>query len=147
MLTPWGARSPGCNLPTPRTRPLCIHAQLPAHRRRRPCQVEFHTSTLRGAGTDATVFFDLFGERSSSGVVRVSAPVEAFERGTVDAFTFKLRHLGRLAKMVVGHDNAGRNAAWHLLKVVVTSTHPEEPYVSGARAAPWRVNRPMPLGG
>lgn len=92
-------------------------------------QLEFHTGSLRGAGTDATVTVVLAGERGESGPVRVDAPLEAFERGGIDAFTFRLRRLGRLRHLVVSHDNTGRNPAWYLLKVVVTSTHPEEPEV------------------
>lgn len=46
---------------------------------------------------------------------------EAFERGQVDTFQFKLRQLGRLTKLIVMHDNAGTNPGWQLLKVVVTS--------------------------
>ncbi|KAG2432966.1 hypothetical protein HXX76_008694 [Chlamydomonas incerta] len=93
-------------------------------------RLEFHTSSLRGAGTDATVSFNLTGERGESGPVRVDAPLEAFERGCIDAFTFRLRRLGKLRRMLLSHDNTGKNPAWHLLKVVVTSTHPEEPEVT-----------------
>ena len=32
----------------------------------------------------------------------------------------RLRHLGKLRRMLVQHDNSGANPAWHLFKVVVT---------------------------
>ncbi|KAG2501257.1 hypothetical protein HYH03_001064 [Edaphochlamys debaryana] len=92
-------------------------------------RVEFHTSTLRGAGTDATVSFQIFGERGDSGACRVDAPQEAFERGSIDAFKYRLKRLGKLKRLLVWHDNTGRNPAWHLQKVVITSEHPEEPEV------------------
>lgn len=52
-------------------------------------QVDFFTSTLRGAGTDATVYFQLTGEKGDGEVTRIVAPKEAFERGTMDTFTYK----------------------------------------------------------
>ncbi len=87
----------------------------------------------------------LAGERGESGPVRVDAPLEAFERGGIDAFTFRLRRLGRLRHLVVSHDNSGRNPAWYLLKVVVNSTHPEEPEVGvgvrvGRGAKEWEAS-------
>ncbi|GIL93966.1 hypothetical protein Vretimale_245 [Volvox reticuliferus] len=90
-------------------------------------RMEFHTGDVRGAGTDATVSFVLTGERGDSGPVKIDAPLEAFERGCIDAFTFRMRRLGRLRRLVLSHDNTGKNPAWFLLKVVVTSSHPEEP--------------------
>jgi hypothetical protein len=57
---------------------VCLHAQ-----------VDFYTSNLRGAGTDATVFFQLVGDGGESEVQRVVAPKEAFERGGVDSFMYR----------------------------------------------------------
>eukprot|EP00798_Chlamydomonas_sp_ICE-L_P013676 gene13676-19564_t len=91
--------------------------------------LEFHTSTTRGAGTDATVFFQLLGEKGDSPVQRLVAPKEAFERGTCDTFTYRFRHMGKLKKLLVQHDNSGANPAWHLLKVVVNSTLDRGPTV------------------
>ena len=51
--------------------------------------MDFHTSALRGAGTDATVYFQLVGDKGDGEVTRIVAPKEAFERGTMDTFTFK----------------------------------------------------------
>jgi len=52
-------------------------------------QVEFHTSFERGAGTDANISFQLFGEKGEGEMQRVVASKEAFERGKVDTFVFK----------------------------------------------------------
>ncbi|GLC54185.1 hypothetical protein PLESTB_000832700 [Pleodorina starrii] len=100
-------------------------------------RLEFHTGDVRGAGTDATVGFTLTGERGESGPTRVDAPLEAFERGGIDAFSFRMRRLGRLRRMVVWHDNTGKNPAWFLLKVVVSSSHPEEPELTVFVANRW----------
>ncbi len=39
----------------------------------------------------------------------------------------RLRHMGRLRRMIVQHDNSGANPAWHLFKVVVTSDRDKAP--------------------
>ncbi|KAF5839075.1 Lipase/lipooxygenase [Dunaliella salina] len=83
--------------------------------------VAFHTSTERGAGTDANVSFQLFGDKGQSDWQRVVASKEAFERGTIDKFAFKgIKYLGRLNKMVIRHDNTGAQPGWHLFKAVVS---------------------------
>ncbi len=52
-------------------------------------QVEFHTSNLRGAGTDAVVYFQLFGDGGESETQRIVSAQEAFERGGVDGYSFR----------------------------------------------------------
>lgn len=54
-----------------------------------PVQVEFFTSTERGAGTDANVSFKLIGAKGESTFQRVVASKEAFERGSSDKFVFR----------------------------------------------------------
>lgn len=44
---------------------------------------------MRGAGTDAVVYFQLYGDGGEGEVQRVVAPKEAFERGCVDSFTYR----------------------------------------------------------
>ncbi|KAG1662011.1 hypothetical protein FOA52_009500 [Chlamydomonas sp. UWO 241] len=83
-------------------------------------RLDFYTSTLRGAGTDANVYFQLIGEKGDSEVTKVAAPREAFERGSKDTFTYKMPFLGKLTKLLIQTDNSGDNAAWHLFKVDVT---------------------------
>ncbi|MEW5311146.1 MAG: hypothetical protein WDW38_002885 [Sanguina aurantia] len=92
-------------------------------------KVEFHTSSRRGSGTDANVYFKLVGAGGESAIVRVVAPKEAFERGQVDTFSYPMPFLGQLQTMLLQHDNSGSNPAWHLLKVVVTCSREPEPYV------------------
>lgn len=60
---------------------------------------------------------------------------EAFERGSVDVFQYKLRQLGRLTQLNVMHDNSDSNPGWLLLKVVVTSNMPGEKVQN--RMLPW----------
>lgn len=79
-----------------------------------------HTSDVRGAGTDAAVFVNLYGASGgSSGPQELLAGPEAFERARLDSFRLQLRHVGELRKLAVGHDSSGSSSAWHLAKVVV----------------------------
>ncbi len=83
-------------------------------------KIDFHTSTLRGAGTDANVWFELVGDKGSSKAQQCRAPTDAFERGCMDSFEHRWPWLGGLRRLVVWHDNSSANPAWHLSKVVVT---------------------------
>ena len=48
-------------------------------------QMEFHTSNIRGAGTDATVFVQLCGEEGETPVQRIVAAKEVRRGGGEDA--------------------------------------------------------------
>ncbi len=41
------------------------------------------------------------------------------ERNNTDEFSIQHRSLGRLVEMVVGHDNSGMFASWHLEQIEV----------------------------
>lgn len=45
---------------------------------------------------------------------------DPFERATADEFSITCRSLGRLKELVIGHDNVGLAAAWHLERVDIT---------------------------
>jgi hypothetical protein len=77
---------------------------------------------MRGAGTDAAVFVQLFGAGgASSGQHELLAGPEYFTRARVDRFSLVLRDVGPLQKLAIGHDGTGSSSAWHLDKVVVTA--------------------------
>ncbi len=67
-------------------------------------QVVVHTSDIKAAGTDASVFLTLRGDRRSSAPISLSTGDAVFERGQADTFTLQLPRLGRLSEAVVGHD-------------------------------------------
>ena len=73
-----------------------------------------------GAGTDANVFIQIFGEDGDTGRVMLDNPGRNdFETNQMDVFEFENRNVGRMAKIRIGHDNSGLGAAWHLDKVIV----------------------------
>jgi hypothetical protein len=89
-----------------------------------PLQVTFHTGTLRGAGTDAAVWFELLDDAgATTGPVRTPAGAGAFQRGAADSFPLELPRLGRLARLAVWHDGCSEGSAWYLHHVGVQRGH------------------------
>ena len=80
------------------------------------------TSDVRGAGTDARVYIQLFGDRSDSGKVPLETSKtnrNKFERGQTDLFEIKESDVGDIRKIRIGHDGSGPGAGWHLKEVVI----------------------------
>ena len=65
-----------------------------------------HTSDIRGAGTDASVYVTLTGESGSSPCCSLLGPNNAadpaFERGGTDGFVIKSQELGVLQSLTIG---------------------------------------------
>ena len=83
-----------------------------------------HTSDMRGAGTDANVYFVAYGktkdgEYKKSDEIPLDNKGDNFEAGQVDRFKVEMDELGRLYKLRVGHDGSGSFAGWHLDKVCI----------------------------
>ncbi|XP_023678721.2 lipoxygenase homology domain-containing protein 1 isoform X1 [Paramormyrops kingsleyae] len=81
--------------------------------------VSVFTADVKGSGTDADVFLNIFGENGDTGERRLDNDKDNFERGTEDKFTMEAPNLGRLQKITIGHNNKGSSAGWCLDKVVV----------------------------
>ncbi|WIA17082.1 hypothetical protein OEZ85_013981 [Tetradesmus obliquus] len=77
------------------------------------------TSDVRGAGTDADVHVVLVGSDGSSDRVQLPSKPEHFERGSRDTFRLQLAPLGRLEKLLTGHNGLGDSPSWHLSLVEV----------------------------
>ncbi len=73
-------------------------------------KISVKTSTVFGAGTDANVFVDLYGDIGDSGGLHLKNSTtfkDPFEGGHVDVFLHKVLDLGDISKCVVWHDNTG----------------------------------------
>lgn len=74
-----------------------------------------HTSDKRGSGTDANVSVIIFGEHGDSGEIALKKSEtnwNKFEKGQTDVFLINDRlSLGKLQKLRIWHDNAGKSAA------------------------------------
>ncbi|XP_013861897.1 lipoxygenase homology domain-containing protein 1 [Austrofundulus limnaeus] len=84
--------------------------------------VSVFTADMKGSGTDADVFLNIFGEYGDTGERRLDSDKDNFERGSEDKFTIEAPNLGRLRKITIGHNNRGSSAGWFLDKAHTVET-------------------------
>ena len=88
-----------------------------------PKLIDFRITVLtgdrRGAGTDANVFIQLYGENGQIPESILESPLNNFERNKQDTFVIQGIDIGKLTKIRVGHDNSGWGSAWFLDKVII----------------------------
>ncbi|XP_066870763.1 lipoxygenase homology domain-containing protein 1-like [Kogia breviceps] len=82
-------------------------------------EVKVYTGDVIGAGTDADIFINIFGEYGDTGERRLENAKDNFEKGAEDKFTVDAPDLGQLMKINVGHNNKGVSAGWFLSKIVI----------------------------
>ncbi|XP_070131738.1 lipoxygenase homology domain-containing protein 1 isoform X1 [Equus caballus] len=82
-------------------------------------EVKVYTGDVIGAGTDADVFINIFGEYGDTGERRLENEKNNFEKGAEDKFMLDAPDLGQLMKINVGHNNKGSSAGWFLSKIVI----------------------------
>uniref|UniRef100_I3MZW8 Lipoxygenase homology PLAT domains 1 n=1 Tax=Ictidomys tridecemlineatus TaxID=43179 RepID=I3MZW8_ICTTR len=80
-------------------------------------EIKVYTGDVIGAGTDADVFINIFGEYGDTGERRLENEKDNFEKGAEDKFMLDAPDLGQLMKINVGHNNKGGSAGWFLSKV------------------------------
>ncbi|CAH1776005.1 unnamed protein product [Owenia fusiformis] len=112
-----------------------ICRELPAVREGEPVlpihkyEVTVHTGDVWNGGTMANVYITIYGERGDTGVRQLFNPkrkpkfdkaqVEIFKKNQVDKFNIEAVSLGRLKKIIVGHDATDEGDGWFLDRVVV----------------------------
>ena len=70
--------------------------------------IKVRTGDVRGAGTDANVYLQLFGNQDDTGIIQLKSSNNRnkWERAQVDEFSFDFIGLGDdLKKLRIGHDN------------------------------------------
>ncbi|KAM6148889.1 lipoxygenase homology domain-containing protein 1 isoform 2-T2 [Erethizon dorsatum] len=82
-------------------------------------EIKVYTGDVIGAGTDADVFINIFGEYGDTGERRLENEKDNFEKGAEDKFMVDAPDLGQLIKISVGHNNKGGSAGWFLSKIVI----------------------------
>jgi hypothetical protein len=89
--------------------------------------VDVETGNLRGAGTDALITIELFGQRdgaerrSGKIVLCTSDKLNKFERGQIDHFRVCAHtHLGEIRSCTISQDDTGFASEWYLEQIVVT---------------------------
>ncbi|XP_061116516.1 lipoxygenase homology domain-containing protein 1 [Conger conger] len=81
--------------------------------------VSVFTPDVKGSGTDADVFINIFGENGDTGERRLDNDKDNFERASEDKFTLEAPNLGKIRKITIGHNNKGTSAGWFVEKVLV----------------------------
>lgn len=94
-------------------------------------EIEVHTGTIRGAGTDANVEIEIIGDTDFTGKMKLENSRDNFEKGKVDLFKMSMIDVGELQKIRIGHDNKGMGGAWFLDKVVIKKSNAEDVWEFG----------------
>ncbi|CAG9464667.1 unnamed protein product [Pedinophyceae sp. YPF-701] len=107
---------------------------LPGEEAKARFKVVVTTSDIRGAGTDANVALNLFGEHED-GTKAVSGPLPLdsgrrndFERGHKDEFSVESVPLGEIVRAELSKDESGLGSAWHCESVEVTDLQTSQVY-------------------
>lgn len=85
-------------------------------------QVSVKTGDVRGAGTDANVFVQIYGEQGDTGKLQLRTAENTknkFERGRTDQFVLEAVDIGKVEMLRISHDNKGASAGWFLDSVTV----------------------------
>lgn len=80
------------------------------------------TTDKKGAGTDASVYIQLYGNKNDTGkieLVHSKTNSNKFERGNSDTFEIKTSDIGNIRKIKIGHDGKGLGSGWHLKEVII----------------------------
>ncbi|KAI8493666.1 Lipoxygenase y domain-containing protein 1, partial [Branchiostoma belcheri] len=82
-----------------------------------PYEVDIYTGDIRGAGTDANVFLQIYGTKGKTEEVQLRNRTDNFEREAVDKFKIEQKDVGPITKIRIGHDGTSFGAGWFLNKV------------------------------
>ncbi|XP_062503862.1 lipoxygenase homology domain-containing protein 1-like isoform X2 [Corticium candelabrum] len=87
------------------------------------------TTDIRGAGTDAQVMIQVYGDVGTTDVVLLGNETDNFEQGEVDKFKVELSDIGTPYKLRVEHDNANLFPGWHLDKIQLENVATKERFL------------------
>ncbi|XP_056146384.1 lipoxygenase homology domain-containing protein 1 [Lampris incognitus] len=93
-----------------------------------PWSLWIWTSEVKGSGTDAQVFLQIYGEKGKSDEMRLENKSDSFEQGQLDKFTIEMPDIGKLRKLRIWHEKRNPFSGWHLAKVTLLKTLTKEKY-------------------
>nr|XP_020651634.1 lipoxygenase homology domain-containing protein 1-like isoform X1 [Pogona vitticeps]XP_020651635.1 lipoxygenase homology domain-containing protein 1-like isoform X1 [Pogona vitticeps]XP_020651636.1 lipoxygenase homology domain-containing protein 1-like isoform X1 [Pogona vitticeps] len=84
-------------------------------------EVHIVTGDLWNAGTEADVYIVVYGEKGDTGSRQLlkSKNPRMYLKGQTDVFSLEAVHLGKLRKIVIGHNGLGSGNGWFLEKIIV----------------------------
>ncbi|XP_076139289.1 lipoxygenase homology domain-containing protein 1-like [Alosa pseudoharengus] len=86
------------------------------------------TSDVKGSGTDAQVFVQIYGEKGKSDEYKLQNKSDNFEQGQIDKFVVEMPDLGRVRKLRIWHEKRNPFSGWHLNRVSLLNTLTKEKY-------------------
>ncbi|OPJ86950.1 lipoxygenase-like proteiny domain-containing protein 1 [Patagioenas fasciata monilis] len=96
--------------------------------KKNPWSLWIWTSDIKNAGTDATIFFQVYGDKGKSDEMKLDNNSDNFETGQTDKFMIELPDLGTFYKLRIWHEKRNPFAGWHLNKVTLLKTLTKEKY-------------------
>ncbi|XP_069736464.1 lipoxygenase homology domain-containing protein 1 [Phaenicophaeus curvirostris] len=96
--------------------------------KKNPWSLWIWTSDIKNAGTDATIFFQIYGDKGKSDEMKLDNNSDNFETGQTDKFMIELPDLGTFYKLRIWHEKRNPFAGWHLNKVTLLKTLTKEKY-------------------
>lgn len=84
-----------------------------------PYEVTVWTGDVKGAGTDANVFLQIYGTDGKTETYNLRNKTDNFERGMCDKFKIEAADIGRVLKVRIGHDGTGAFSGWFLDKMLI----------------------------
>ncbi|NXA96195.1 LOXH1 protein, partial [Melanocharis versteri] len=96
--------------------------------KKNPWSLWIWTSDIKNAGTDATIFFQIYGDKGKSDEMKLDNNSDNFEAGQTDKFMIELPDLGTFYKLRIWHEKRNPFAGWHLNKVTLLKTLTKEKY-------------------
>ena len=113
-------------------------AETTEYERKQPFEIVFKTSDVKYAGTDATVFLEVYGTKAdgtnkSDRIDFKHAPKGSFERAKEDRFNVELAKVGEVYKIRVGHDGKKSGSSWHLDSVTLINQATQELFLFECR--------------
>uniref|UniRef100_A0A8C5H2G2 Lipoxygenase homology domain-containing protein 1-like n=1 Tax=Gouania willdenowi TaxID=441366 RepID=A0A8C5H2G2_GOUWI len=96
--------------------------------KRYPWSLWVWTSDVKGAGTDAQVFVQVYGEKGKSDEFKLESKSDSFEQAQIDKFMIEMPDIGKVHKLRIWHEKRHPFSGWHLGKVTLLKTLTTEKY-------------------
>ncbi|KAL1253398.1 hypothetical protein QQF64_018091 [Cirrhinus molitorella] len=93
-----------------------------------PWSLWIFTSEMKGAGTDAQVFLQVYGEKGKSDEMKLESKSDSFEQGQCDKFIIEMPDIGKIRKLRIWHEKRHPFSGWHLGRVTLMKTLTREKY-------------------
>uniref|UniRef100_A0A672MKZ3 Lipoxygenase homology domain-containing protein 1-like n=1 Tax=Sinocyclocheilus grahami TaxID=75366 RepID=A0A672MKZ3_SINGR len=87
-----------------------------------PWSLWIWTSEIKGAGTDAQVFLQVYGEKGKSDEMKLESKSDSFEQGQCDKFIIEMADIGKIRKLRIWHEKRNPFSGWHLGRVTLMKT-------------------------